>query len=611
MPFSSLRRSAVVLTAATATLAGGALTGPALAAPPATKADFTLTILHANDLESALLPVAGNDGVTAPDGTVTTPATLYGGVDRFVELIQQEQQAAGTGKPAAGQAGKRGVLTISAGDNFLPGAQLAASGEDPDQPVYDATAFAAAGFDVSILGNHDFDQTPDFLDRWLDDVGDGTTFVAGNLGFDAEPALLAQVEDGTIVRTHVEKVKGERIGIIGLTTPDLPLLTSSRGVTVDPALAEIANAQAAAYAAAGVDKVVLVSHLQDIDNELALAAQLRGVDVIVGGGGHELLASPGDPLVPNGVTPYGPYPLTPTDADGEIVPVVTTNALYSYVGRLVVTFDAAGEVLAVDDAASRPLPVIASGPGALPVDEAVARDVVAPVQEYVSSLAQQVIATSEVALNGIRNDVRSIETNLGDLATDALLAAGQREAAAAGVTAPVVALQNGGGIRNASVIPAGPITALDTYTVLPFANFVAVAPAMPVETFIAGVEHGLAGTVTDGVLQPAGSFAQAAGYRVSYDPDLPAGSRVVDLVLDDGTVLVQAGQPTGALSTISVATIDFLLRGSDGYPFAGVDFTVLPVTYQQAFQTYLTTDLGGVVTAEQYPVAGLGRITAV
>ena len=266
--------------------------------------------------------------------------------------MQREQHAAVTGKPAAGQAGKRGVLTISAGDNFLPGPQLAASGADPAQPIYDATAFAAAGFDVSIFGNHDFDQTPDFLARWLTDVGSGTTFVSGNLGFDAEPALLAQVQDGTIVSTHVAKIKGEQVGIIGLTTPQLPQLTSSRGVTVDPDLATIANAQAAAYAKAGVDKVVLVSHLQDIRNEVALAGQLHGVDVIVGGGGHELLAGPGDAPVANGLspaapflTPAGPYPLTPTDADGKVVPVVTTNALYTYVGRLVVTFDDAGEVL--------------------------------------------------------------------------------------------------------------------------------------------------------------------------------------------------------------------------------------------------------------------------
>ena len=601
MYLSHLRRRTLVVTLATATLAGGTFAGTAAAKPapaPAPKPDFTLTLLHANDLESSLLPVTGTDGGT------------YGGVDRFVELIQQQQQAAVTGKPGPGQAGKRGVVTISAGDNFLPGPQLAAS-EDSGAPIYDATAFSAAGFDVSIFGNHDFDQSPDFLAEWLGDISSDTAFVSNNLGFQDEPALLAKVEDGTIVTRHVEKVKGEQIGFIGLTTPDLPRLTSSRDVTVDPALAQIANAQAAAYEAAGIDKIVLVSHLQDIDNELALAKQLSGVDVIIGGGGHELLASPGDALVPNGVTPYGSYPLKPTDADGDIVPVVTTNALYTYVGRLVVTFDEAGELVTVDEAQSRPIPVAAQGPDAVQPDATVNAQVVQPVQAYVAELATTVVATSEVPLNGVRNEVRSRETNLGDLVADSLLAAGQREAAAAGVAAPVVALQNGGGIRNASTLPVGPISELDTYTVLPFSNFVAVAPAMPVDMFIAGVEHGLSGAVTGGVLQPDGRFAQAAGYRVTYDPAQPAGSRVIDLVLDDRTVLVEDGTPTGSLQTISVATNDFTFRGGDGYPFDGVDFTVLAVTYQEAFETYLVEDLGGVVTAGDYPVGGEGRIVTV
>ncbi|MGY2085687.1 bifunctional metallophosphatase/5'-nucleotidase [Blastococcus sp. SYSU DS0539] len=593
MSLTHLRRGTVVATVA-ASLVGGSLAGTAAAADPATTTpDFTLTLLHANDLESALLPVTTEDGDT------------YGGADRFVELIRQQQIAALTGRPVEGQAKKRGVVTISAGDNFLPGPQLAAS-EDSRRPIYDATAFNAARFDVSIPGNHDFDLGPDFFAEWIGDLRPQTTIVSSNLGFADEPALLARVADGTIVTSHVVRERGERIGFIGLTTPDLPRLTSSRGVTVDPDLAGIANAQAAAYEAAGVDKVVLVSHLQDIDNEVALAAQLSGVDVIVGGGGHELLADEGDPLVPNGTEVHGSYPLTPTDADGEVVPVVTTAALYSYVGRLVVTFDAAGELLTVHDELSRPIPVAAQGPDAVAPNYAVDRQVVRPVEQYVADLAEQVVATSEVELNGLRDDVRSRETNLGNLTTDALLAAGRREADALGLTAPVVALQNGGGIRNASVLPAGEITALDTYTVLPFSNFVGVAPAMPVETFVAGVERGLSGLPGS-----AGQFAQAAGYRVTYDVSQPVGSRVVDLVLDDGTVLVEDGVRTSALETISVATIDFLLRGGDGYPFDGVAFTVLPVTYQEALETYLVEDLGGVVSAADYPVGGEGRITSV
>lgn len=610
MPTVSRRRGALVLAVATATVTG-ALVGPALATtpgnghPPAGPPGgdhrpggphtFTLTLLHGNDQESALLPVTGEDG------------SVYAGAALFTQLLQEQVQAA---DEVADRDGGSGVLTISAGDHFLPGPQLGAS-DTLEGPILDSVAFSQAGWDVAILGNHDFDRTPDFLAEFLTDLDTGTQFVSGNLDFSAEPELLALVEGGTIVTTHVERVQGEPIGIIGLTTPELPQLTSLGDVVVDPALAEIANAQAAAYAEQGVDKVVLVSHLQDIDNEVELAGQLSGVDLIVGAGGGELLADEGDELLP-GTEVSGSYPIDAVDADGELVPVVTTPGLYSYVGRLVVTFDKNGELLSIDEELSRPLPATTQGDGAVEPDFAVQQLVEEPVAAAVAALAETVVATSEVPLNGLRDDVRSQETNLGDLVADSLLAAGREQAEAAGVTPPVVALQNGGGIRNDSVIGPGDVTALDTFDVLPFANFVAVAPETPVGVFIAAVENGLSGDVADGVLQPAGQFAQVAGFEVTYDASQPVGSRVVDLVLDDGTPIVQGGALVdGAPVTLSLTTIDFLLRGGDGYPFEGVDFTVLPVTYQEAFQDYLVEDLGGTVPAAGYPEGGEGRIVSV
>lgn len=594
------RRALLAVATATLTVAACAVPTVAMAGPPsAPKADFTLTVLHGNDMESALLPITGTDGGS------------YGGAARFAELFQQLEQEALEADRAPGHAGKRGVVTISAGDNFLPGPNLSAS-EDSGVANYDAQAFSAAGFDVSALGNHDFDLGPDYLADWLGDVSSDTAFVSNNLGFEAEPQLLARVEDGTIVTSHVEKVKGERIGFIGLTTPDLPQLTSLGEVTVDPALAEIANAQAAAYAEAGIDKVILVSHLQDIDNERALAAELTGIDIIIAGGGGEVLADADDPIVPTGATRYGDYPVIETDADGDEVPIVTTTGLYQYVGRLVVTFDRDGEIISFDEELSRAIPVAAQGPDAVDPDPTVLANVEQPVAAYVASLAETVIAQTEVPLDGIRNNIRSVETNLGDLVADSLVYAGQIAAADAGITAPIVGLQNGGGVRNASVIPAGDITLLTTYTVLPFPNFVAVAPDLPIETFVAVVEHGVSGAVSGDVLQPDGRFGQASGYSFTYDASQPVGQRVVSLVLDDGTVIVADGELAAtAPATISFATNDFTFRGGDGYPLAGVPFVVLPYTYQEALETYLIDGLGGVVTAADYPVGGEGRIVEV
>jgi 5'-nucleotidase len=59
-----------------------------------------------------------------------------------------------------------------------------------------------------------------------------------------------------------------------------------------------------------------------------------------------------------------------------------------------------------------------------------------------------------------------------------------------------------------------------------------------------------------------------------------------------------------------VATIDFLARGGDEYPFGDAPFTTLGVTYQQALFDYIAEELGGVITAADYPEGGAGRITA-
>jgi hypothetical protein len=85
---------------------------------------------------------------------------------------------------------------------------------------------------------------------------------------------------------------------------------------------------------------------------------------------------------------------------------------------------------------------------------------------------------------------------------------------------------------------------------------------------------------------------------------------VRDVVLDDGTVLVAEGAVVEG-PRVSVATNDFSARGGDSWPFRGLLFTTVGVSYQQALADYLTDDLAGSLTAEAYPEAASGRITRV
>jgi 5'-nucleotidase len=215
-----------------------------------------------------------------------------------------------------------------------------------------------------------------------------------------------------------------------------------------------------------------------------------------------------------------------------------------------------------------------------------------------------VLATSEVRLDGRRSSVRRVETNEGNLTADSLLWQANLSGAALGLPAAQIGLQNGGGIRNDSVIPAGNVTELNTFQILPFSNFVTVLAGVPRSEIEAVLENAVSR-----VEFADGRFAQVAGMRFTYDISLPAGSRVREATLDDGTPLIAAGDVIAG-PALNVATIDFLARQGDQYPFT-TPFTNVGVSYQQALANYLADGLGGQITATDYPEGGEGRITCI
>ncbi len=572
------------------------------------KPSFTLTILHNNDGESQLISAPGN-----PD---------FGGVARFATLVDDLRRDAVRGKPPRGQAGHRGVVTLSSGDNFLAGPQFGAS-LDKGVPFFDSIALDAIGYDAMAIGNHEFDFGPDVLADFIDGFGRSVPpFVSANLDVSGEPRLAELADDGTIVAATIVRERGERIGIVGATTPLLPAISSPRNVKVLEDVAGIVQEQVDKLSRRGVDIVILISHLQNVAEDRALIPMLEDVDVAIAGGGDELLANEDDVLVPGDVRAVDPvtgqpftYPIVAADADGRDVPIITTSGDYKYVGRIVVNFDTKGRVLSVDDS-SGPVRVSGVAPDAVAADRKLQKNVVDPVAAFVEELAQTVIAQSEVGLEGRRDPgVRTEETNLGNLIADALLDAGQDRAAQFGVTPPDVAIQNGGGIRNNTLIPPGPITTLDSFAIAPFPNFVSVVPDVPRAQFKEIIEN-----LVSSMPLADGRFGQVAGFSFTYDVAgtaqvvdndgnvLTPGNRVTEVALDDGTVIVQGGAVVDGPG-VAIATNDFSARGGDQYPFRGLPFTTVGLTYQQALSDYIVDDLAGVITAADYPEGGEGRIT--
>ena len=567
-----------------------------------------LTILHLNDNESQLLH-AGNGFED------------FGGAARVVAVVKKLRSAAKTDV----------VLTVSAGDNFLIGPEFKASFAAFNTALggvntyFDARALDAIGYDAIVFGNHDFDFGPELLKDFISTgfINSSPRFLSANIDFAGEPALQALVKSGHIAKRTIIKKNGHKFGIIGATTPQLPFTSRPGNVVVDADLVAIVQKEINALFSSGVNKIIFVSHLQDIAEDKILISQLQGVDIAIAGGGSEVLANPGDLLLP-GDKAGARYPVVVKDLSGRKVPIVTTGGEYKYVGRLRVNFDiSSGEIISIDPDSG---PVRVTGgahPDAVKPDPEVQSLVTVPVQTYVNKLEKNIVARSEVALNGKRKQVRSKETNIGNLVADALLSEAQRLSRSHGIKAPVIALTNGGGIRNNTIIAAGQISERDTYDIAPFANFLTVFESLTVKTLKNLLENAVSRIDNQG--NPAGSgtgrFAQVAGFSFEYDSSRSAakiahdgrivnpGKRITRVILDDKTKLIEDGNIVADPSyTLALATTDFLARGGDQYPFGASPFINLFITYQEALSNYIRLDLRGVITAVDYPEGGSGRI---
>ncbi len=431
-------------------------------------------------------------------------------------------------------------------------------------------------------------------------------------------ALDSQISPWTTINEG-----GQTIGVLGVTTQILRQISSPTNVQVlDPAgdggvnnvaeLATILQPYVDQMTAIGINKIILLSHLQQNSLEQQLAPLMTGVDIIIAGGSHAVFADSQDTLRA-GDTAGNTYPVTLAGADGRPVMVVNTGSEYSYVGRLVATFDGNG-VLVADPDATGPLGTGAVDPavsGAFATTDAVVQSLWATtdpnvyfadgtrggevkqladaVQGVINVKDGAVFGRTSVFLDGRRAEVRTEETNFGNLSADANLAAAR-------VVVPTVSvsLKNGGGIRaEIGVIsgqpiaverppianpsagkPEGGISQLDIENALRFNNGLSVA-RFTATNLAAVVENALRGVAPGAT---PGAFPQVGGISFSFDATRAAGDRVLTLAVlnDNGSVrdvLMKDGVVVGNPDrTFDVVMLNFLLDGGDGY-MTGVSFT--------------------------------------
>lgn len=455
---------------------------------------MTLTILHTNDTHARIEPFT-------PYGEPT-----QGGVARRYSAIQQVRAEA------------KNVLLVDAGDAFQ-GTLFFNKWQGEEASHF----MNALGYDAMVIGNHEFDSGPGTLGSFVRAAD--FPVLGSNVDVTNEPEL-----NGNVKATHIMTVGGMRVGMFGLTTPETSYI-SSPGANVtfkDPI--ETAKAMVKAIENQGVNIIVALTH-QGYKEDLALAKAVDGIDVIVGGHSHTLLGSSEDAA--------GAYPTVAQSPNGGTVLVVSAQDWGRYLGRLDVTFSADGKVASY-------------GGAPIYMDESIPEDadIAAQVAKYaqpINALKTLLVGSSAVDLEGTRNLVRTQETNLGNLITDAMLWATKAQ----GIE---VAVTNGGGIR--ASIPAGEVTMGQVLEVLPFGNAISTFE-LKGEDLWAALENGVAK-----VEDAKGQFPQVAGLRFNYDPTKAVGSRVTHVEIEnaDGSYT-----PISLTATYKVASNDFMRAGGDGY----------------------------------------------
>lgn len=459
---------------------------------------FELTVMHTNDTRGNHLPPSDGNGGAARQATI-------------VKQIRAEVE---------------NTLLVDAGGRFT-GTLFHRKFKGTDN----VQVMNLMGYQAMTLGNPEFDDGDEVLKNFIE----GLNFPVVSSNIDARNSVL-----GDLIKPFAVVEVGqaqEKIGIIGLTVEETPRLSSpSADILFSGGYAVAVQRQVELLKAQGINKIILLSQLGYTDDQ-ALAAQVSGVDVIVGGNSRIVLSN----IYTSAV---GPYPTVVQSSTGENVLIVQSGGgELRYMGRLDVTFDENGVITDWSGDNILISRYITPDPEMQALIDGLAAEVQALREETIQTLAgEDAVASTAIAFV----DCRITECPIGNLVADALRAESGAQ----------IAIMNGGGIRAA--IDEGSITVGEVFTVLPFDNLLATFTLRGSDV-LAALENGLSRLGAD---SGTGRFAQVSGLRYVYTPNAPIGKRVlsVEVLNADGTF-----GPLDPDALYTVASNDFLRSGGDGY----------------------------------------------
>lgn len=481
---------------------------------------------------------------------------VHGGIAGYAKLAAAKESYTASGVY---------TLLVDAGDYIQGDPTVSASRGKTAIELMNST-----GYDAATVGNHEFDYGYANLKT-----------ISAQANF---PILAANVQynGATAFDSHTifTAANGKKIGVFGLATPETATKAHPakiQGVTFvgGQDMMKLAQTEVDTLKAAGCDYVICLGHL-GIDAEstgnrsIDVLNAVTGIDVFIDGHSHSTLDQ--IKAATNGTGKVGNAYLTSTGTKLANVGVVDIAP-----DGTITTSNVPLDTLTAENA-----------------DTAA---VIQRIQQQIDADYGAVFAQSEVQLNGEKAQVRTGETNLGDLITDAML----WQAGTLGEKVDA-AISNGGGIR--ASLSVGGLTKKDINTVLPFGNtlyLVKLTGAQLLEALEAS---------TCSLPESIGAFPQVSGIeytvntgaKFSSTENYPGSTYGKPNAVNRVTIQSVGGAAFDPAETYTIVTNDFLGAGGDTY----YTFKSSPVGYDtgvpldEVLMDYITAQCKGTITKAAY-----------
>ncbi len=240
--------------------------------------EIYFTVLHTNDLHSALIPHS-----PAVDYRPEEPGPATGGFARLGSAISEiRKQKSSIGEP---------VLLFDGGD-FLGGSAfgwLSTRGHAPE-----LTLMQEMGYDAVVIGNHEYDYGPDVLANYLIAAGypeahSQTLVLASNTTAPENHSLSSK----DLYRNSgmIELENGIKVGVFGLIGKDAISVAADTGDFEFTDQHEAAKKYTGLLKERNADIIIALTH-SGLEEDRKLARAVPGIDIIVGGHCHTAIYQP-------------------------------------------------------------------------------------------------------------------------------------------------------------------------------------------------------------------------------------------------------------------------------------------------------------------------------